>query len=243
MKKRCLALVGVLIVAALFASSLVQSQERAATDGVAAQSVRPGINDRFKDADLDVDQWRGRFEIESREVYAARQEVLKACHVRPGDRVADVGFGTGFYTLMFAQAVQPNGWVVGVEIAPRFLEYLNQRAGERGLANITPVLGSDRSVHLPPSALDLVFACDTYHHFEYPRLMLASIRRSLRTGGTLVVVDFERIEGQSRAWVLDHVRAGKEVFRREIEAAGFEFVEEVSIPGFQENYLLRFRKT
>jgi hypothetical protein len=58
----------------------------------------------------------------------------------------------------------------------------------------------------------------------------------------LVVVDFERIPEQSREWVLDHVRAGKDATRGEIEAAGFSFVEEIEIPGFEENYLLVFKK-
>ena len=62
------------------------------------------------------------------------------------------------------------------------------------------------------------------------------------TGGRLVVIDFDRIPGKSRQWILDHTRAGKEVFRAEIEAAGFEFVEEVKIPGFVENYFLKFEK-
>jgi hypothetical protein len=57
-----------------------------------------------------------------------------------------------------------------------------------------------------------------------------------------VVIDFERIHGESREWIVDHVRAGKEVFREEIEAAGFEFVDEKQIAGFRENYFLKFRK-
>ena len=59
--------------------------------------------------------------------------------------------------------------------------------------------------------------------------------------GTLIVIDFDRIPGKSREFILGHVRAGKGVFRSEIEAAGFEFVEEVELDGLKENYFLRFR--
>lgn len=214
----------------------------AATDAPTAPDATREINKQFKAPDLDVEQWRNRFESESREVYAARQAVLKACHVRPGDRVADVGAGSGFYTLLFAKAVGPDGWVVPVEVSARFLESLTQRAMKQGVTNLTPVLGTDRSINLPPRSLNLVFVCDTYHHFEHPQSILASIHRSLREGGTLVIVDYERIPGKSSAWTLDHVRAGKEEVRREIEAAGFQLVEEVKIPDFRENYFLRFRK-
>ena len=65
--------------------------------------VPEGINDNFKDPELNVDEWLERFEVESREVYAARNEVLKACEIKPGERIADVGAGTGFYSRLFAK--------------------------------------------------------------------------------------------------------------------------------------------
>jgi ubiquinone/menaquinone biosynthesis C-methylase UbiE len=206
------------------------------------ESVRPGINERFLDPELDVEEWLGRFEIESREVYAARDAVLQACRIESGDTVADVGAGTGFYSRLFASAVGEDGWVYAVDIAPQFLEHINRQSLKDGITNLTTVLCSDRSVRLPGDSVDVVFTCDTYHHFEYPQSTLASLHRALKPGGSLIVVDFERIPGESREFILGHVRAGKAVFRAEIEKAGFEFVEEVDLPELEENYLLRFRK-
>lgn len=71
---------------------------------------------------------------------------------------------------------------------------------------------------------------------------MASIVRALRPGGRLIVIDFERIPGVTREWVLNHVRAGKDVFKKEILEAGLRFEEEVEIPGLEENYFLRFSK-
>ena len=90
--------------------------------------------------------------------------------------------------------------------------------------------------------MDLVFICDTYHHFEYPRNTMSSIQRALRPGGQLLVVDFDRIPGVTADWLLEHVRAGKEVFRAEIEAAGFEFTGEHDLESLEDNYILRFSK-
>ena len=205
-------------------------------------SVKPGINDRFLDPDLDVSEWLGRFEIESREVYAAREQVLDAMGLKPGQTVADIGAGTGFYSRLFAADIGKDGWVYSVEIAPRFLEHINKQAEKDKVHNLTSVLGTGRSVRLPPNTVDVAFICDTYHHFEYPQSTLASIHRALRPGGTLIVIDFERIPGESREWTLGHVRAGKEVFQKEITDAGLKFVEEVDIPSFKENYFLRFCK-
>ena len=205
-------------------------------------SVIPGINDRFLDPALDVSEWLGRFEIESREVYSGRERVLAACRIKPGMTVADIGAGTGFYSRLFSEAVGESGWVFAVDIAAPFLKHINEQSGQDGIDNITTVLCTDRSATLPPESIDVVFTCDTYHHFEYPMLTLASIHRALKPGGTLVVVDFNRIPGESREFILGHVRAGKEVFQAEIVEAGFHFLDEVQIPTFVENYLLRFRK-
>ncbi|MBI1312566.1 methyltransferase domain-containing protein [bacterium] len=206
------------------------------------KSVRPGINEKFLSADLDASQWLARFEIESREVFAQRSKVVTAIGIKPGDNVADIGAGTGIYTRAFASVVGSAGKVVAVDIAQGFLKHIEERATAEGLTNIATVQCSQDSVDLPADSVDVAFVCDTYHHFEYPRSTLASIRKALKKGGTLVVIDFERIPGKSREFILGHVRAGKDVFRSEIEAAGFEFVEEVKIDGFEENYFLRFRK-
>ncbi len=202
----------------------------------------PGINDSFLDPDLQVDKFIERFELESREVYAAREAVLRACKIESGQRVADIGAGTGLYTQLFAEAVGESGWVYAIDIAPRFVEHINRTAEQFELRNISGILGSQSSVHLPASAVDLAFVCDTYHHFESPAEMVNSIFRAIKPGGQLVVIDFERIPGVSREWIVSHVRAGKPVFRHEIESGGFRFEEQVDIPGFAENYFLRFRK-
>ena len=93
---------------------------------------------------------------------------------------------------------------------------------------------------LPPKSVDLVFICDTYHHFEFPFKTLASIHEALRPGGQLVLIDFHRIEGKSREWVLGHVRAGQEVFVKEIVVSGFKVVARRSF--LKENYFVRFEK-
>ena len=100
---------------------------------------------------------------------------------------------------------------------------------------------TDTSVELPENSADLVFICDTYHHFEYPLRTMTSIRKALKPGGRVVVVDFHRIPGKSSEWVLGHVRAGKEAVIQEIEEAGFKQVREEK-ELLKENYLVVFEK-
>ena len=207
-----------------------------------AESVRPGINDNFLNPDLNLEQWLSRFEIESREVYKARDEVIAKMGIRSGSQIADVGAGTGFFSRLFADRVGREGWVFSVDISPRFIEHIRKKCQDDRVTNIAPVLCTDRSICLPANSVDVVFICDTYHHFEYPDQTLASIYKSLRKGGTLIIIDFDRIPGESREFLLNHIRAGKEVFRKEIESAGFRLKAEEKIDGFQENYFLRFEK-
>jgi ubiquinone/menaquinone biosynthesis C-methylase UbiE len=206
------------------------------------ESVKPGINEKFLDPNLEVDDWLKRFEVESREVFDARAAVIEACKIKKGMAVADVGAGTGLYSRQFSEAVGGEGWVYAVDINGRFLEHIQARAKQEKQTNITTVLSPQDSVSLPPASVDLVFICDTYHHFEFPRSTMATIARAMKPGAELVVIDFDRVVGKSRPWILGHVRAGKKVFRKEIEGSGLEFVEQVEVEGLVENYFLRFKK-
>ncbi len=208
----------------------------------AEASVKPGINDSFLDPELDVDAMVERFELESREVAAARDAIVAALDLRPGQEVADIGAGTGLFLKPFAEAVGATGRLYAVDIAPPFVAHLGQRARAAGLDQVWPMLCTEDSVGLPQGSVDVAFVCDTYHHFEFPRSTSTSLQRALRPGGELFVIDFERIEGVTRPWLLEHVRAGKDVVIAELESFGFELVEEVEIEGLSENYALRFRR-
>ncbi|MEZ5976557.1 MAG: methyltransferase domain-containing protein [Planctomycetota bacterium] len=204
--------------------------------------VPENINAPFLDEDLNPEDWQNRWEVESREICAQRAAVVGSLDLQPGERIADVGVGTGLFTAPFSEAVGPDGRVLAADISPAFVEHLRTRVAEAGLANVRPYQSLEHSVELPKASVDVAFVCDTYHHFEYHQDMLASLQRALKPGGRLVIVDFERIPDVSREWILGHVRAGKAEVRAEVEAAGFRFVEEVTIPGFHENYFLRFER-
>ena len=204
------------------------------------RSVRPGANEQYLVPDLDVTAWRNRLEREGREVFERRQAILDASGVTPGMQLADVGAGTGLFSLLFARKVGPTGQVHAVDIAPRFLAHIDASAREHGITNVRTVKGDARRLPLAENSVDVIFVCDTYHHFEYPRTMNASLYKALRPGGQLLLIDFRRIPGKTAGWILEHVRAGQEVFTRELQQAGFEKVEE--LPLLKENYFLRFKK-
>jgi predicted methyltransferase len=204
--------------------------------------VPEGINDGFLSDEVNVDDYVGRWELESREIYVAKDAIAELLELDPGDAVADIGTGTGLFVEPFAAAVGPTGTVHALDISPAFVAHVRRRVTDAGLDQVRPGLSSPRSIGLPSRSVDVAFLSDVYHHFEYHEDMLRSIRSALRPGGLLVLVDFERIPGVTREWLMNHVRAGKDVVRAEIEAAGFTFLDEPDVPGLDENYCLRFRR-
>ena len=205
-------------------------------------SVKPGVNENFLAEDLDVAQYVERFEGESREIAIHRNGIVDRIGIAPGMAVADIGAGTGLFTGLLAERVASGGRVFAVDLSPVFVEHLRDRSLEEGWTGVDMVLCTEKSTQLAAGSIDLAFVCDTYHHFEYPRSTLASLYSALKPGGALVVVDFERIPGVTREWLLGHVRADKQTFTAEITAAGFVLLEEIEVPGLDENYMLRFAR-
>lgn len=200
-------------------------------------SVSPAINQNFKSDALDVEGWASRFSGESREAFHARHDVVKAMALKPGETIADVGAGTGIYTRLFALAVGPGGTVYATDLAPKFLAYIAENAARDGLKNVRALQAGDRASNLAEASVDVIFHSDVYHHFEFPMVMNADLRRALKPGGRMYVLEMEKAGGNT-----DHVRAPKDAVIAEIEKSGFQLVEQVRLPSLRENYLLHFRK-
>jgi ubiquinone/menaquinone biosynthesis C-methylase UbiE len=117
-------------------------------------------------------------------------EVMAKLGLQTGDVVADIGSGSGYFTVRFARAVGPRGKVYAVDIDPEMLDYLRRRAQMDNLKNIQLVHASPHDPQLPPSALNLVFICDTLHHISERSSYFPLLAKALRPGGRLVNIDF-----------------------------------------------------
>ncbi len=232
--KRLTAKLGILAATILLALGVAAAQEAPRT------KVDPKINEEFQKKGA-VENFAKRFESDDREIFARRAEILDALQLKPGMAVADVGAGTGLFTRLFAEKVGPEGKVVAVDVSKQMLEHIAKDAEKQGMKQIKTVLGTQETTNLKPDSADLVFLSEVYHHLENYDEMLASMYQALKPGGALVVIDFQRVEGKSRDFVLKHVRAGEEQVREEIRAAGFEPAEGPT-PKLKENYFARFRK-
>lgn len=211
-----------------------------------AENLPDDINRGFLDPKMDPEEYIKRFEVESREVFSQRRAIVEALELSEGMAVADVGAGTGLFLKPLSVGVGKSGSVLAVDISPSFVKHLRTRIQSEELSNAKVIFCSDRQTNLDKNSVDRMLVCDTYHHFEYPSATVDSMYQALRPGGILVLVDFHRqpenVSSERTQWLMGHVRAPLEVFRQEIEAAGFRFKDQPKIEGFTENYLLRFTK-
>lgn len=201
---------------------------------------RVGPNDAYLDPRVGAEKWDELFRGEDREVYEKRDAVVKLVSAKPGTSVADIGAGTGVFSMLLSDAVGPTGRVYAEEVMLKFSAFIAERAARENRRNVVSVVGTERDIGLPTGSVDLAFLCDVYHHFDDASDMLASIHRVLRDGGEVVLVEFRREPGRSPPWIFEHVRAGEEVVVAEFERAGFASVSRDD--SFRDNYVRRFQR-
>ncbi len=197
------------------------------------------INTRYAE-NTDAKNWQRRFEREGREAHDKRAEIVARLGLAPGTAIADVGAGSGMFTLEFSDAVGSEGVVFAVDVQDYFLDHIRARAKARGRSNIRTVVASQTSVSLQPGSVDVVFFCDVYHHLERPNGYLKTVHEALRESGRLVIIDYDRTIPGADRWLKDHIRADPSVFRAEIEAAGFTLRDDHDL--LEENFFFVFER-
>jgi precorrin-6B methylase 2 len=163
-------------------------------------------------------------ERSDREDEEAPAKLIAKLAVKPGQNIADVGCGSGYYSRRLAPQVLPGGKVYGVDIQPEMLRMLEESARKEGVTNIVPVLSTADDPKLPAGAIDWILLVDVYHELQNPEPMLRKMREALSPTGRVVLVEF-RLEGDTAAHIRTEHRMSVEQVKKEWEPAGFELVE------------------
>ncbi len=166
----------------------------------------------------------GWLERPEREREERTEHLLGMLGIEPGMTVADIGAGSGYFTRRLARLVGPRGRVLATDIQPEMLEILDRGLLAEGIENVEMVLGRVDDTGLAAEQVDLILLVDVYHEFDHPWEMLRSMRRALRPGGRVALVEYRANDPAVPIKPLHTMTA--EQSRLEFEAAGFRSVVE-----------------
>src|SRR5690348_729588 len=170
--------------AILVATVLLPGQRSALTaQTVASPQTEPRKTSTPYAGDLSI------FEEPDRDNKLQIQRVMDILGIHPGSSVADIGAGSGWFTVRAARRVGDTGTVYAVDINPNSIKYINDRAGKEALHNVRPILSLPDNPKLPPNDIDAVLILKTYHEIANPILLLQNLRKSLRSGARIGVID------------------------------------------------------
>jgi ubiquinone/menaquinone biosynthesis C-methylase UbiE len=166
-----------------------------------------------------------------REAEEAPSKAIAALNIRPGQVVADIGAGSGYYSVRLARAVGPTGRVYATDIQPEMLTLLKKKVDADKFANIELVLGTETDTRLPDGAIDLAVMVDVYHELSQPQAFLKSVGRALKKDGRLVLIEFRKED--PRVPIRDEHKMSIAEARQELEAEGFTFDRVIDVLPWQ----------
>jgi len=167
-----------------------------------------------------AEQWAQEFDDPRRDAWQKPHEVIQALALKPGAVIADIGCGTGYFTVRLAHMV-PKGRIYGEDIEPNMVRYLAERAKREGLTNIIALKGAP-SDPLLPEKVDLILMVDVFHHLEDRDRYFSTLRDTLKPGGRIAIIDFrmDSLEGPPK-----NARSTPEGIEAELHRAGYELVQ------------------
>jgi ubiquinone/menaquinone biosynthesis C-methylase UbiE len=166
--------------------------------------------------------WLERAEREEEE---EPKKVIEALELKPGMVVADVGVGTGYFAFRMAPLVGEKGKVLGVDIQQEMLDLLKAKAKKLGVTNVEGVMGTIKDPKLPEAGVDLVLMVDVYHEFDHPYEMMQAIKKSLKPGGRVVLVEYRKED--PKVPIKEVHKMSEEQIKKEMAVVGLDHVKTV----------------
>lgn len=164
--------------------------------------------------------------------------LLENLPIEPGDNVADIGAGSGYFSIPMARLTGPEGSVYAVDIQPEMLQIIEQRTTAEKITNINRVLATDKDPGLPANTIDMVLMVDAYHEFAWPFEVMSAVYESLAPGGKVVLIEYRAEDPEVP--ILRLHKMTEEQVRKEMQALGLEFVENQDF--LPRQHFLVFRK-
>jgi len=147
-------------------------------------------------------------------------QVVESIALKPGQSIADIGCGGGYFSLRFAEMVGKEGRVYAIDTKPEFLEYVKNSAKEKGLDNVVPMLVSGNKLDLPQKSLDFIFMRNVTHHIPNRVEYFRNLKQFLKTDGKIIIIEYKRGKPFTFRGIFRHY-IPKETIIQEMEEAGY----------------------
>lgn len=181
----------------------------------------------------------GMLDDPKRDAYQKPHEVLTALAIEPGEVIADIGAGSGYFTFRLAHRVSDKGRVYAVDISPDMIRHLNRRIRELKAMNVTAILADADDPLLADASIDRFFFSDSLHHIENQSKYLSLIKKMLKPGGEIIMIDFHKKELPVGPPM--QMKIAREDLIRQMESNGFRLTKEHTFLPYQ--YFLVFAPT
>ncbi|MEK7803436.1 MAG: methyltransferase domain-containing protein [Deltaproteobacteria bacterium] len=185
----------------------------------------------------EIQKWVDIFEDPERAEWQKPEEVVKKLELKPGDTVADIGAGTGYFTRLFAAAVGPEGKAIGLDIEPSMVDYMKEDARKRALKNYEALVVKPDDTGLPSQSVHVIFICNTYHHIEDRVNYLKRLSQALKPNGRIVIVDFYKKPLPVGPQSVAH-KISEEDVKKEFKKAGYRLTKSLDFLPYQ--YYMEF---
>jgi ubiquinone/menaquinone biosynthesis C-methylase UbiE len=185
-------------------------------DAVALSQSKEQTHADHMEHHFDAKESAKRFDDPARDAWQLPHRVITALNLKRGQIVADIGAGTGYFSVRLAKS-EAAPRVYAVDIEPSMVSYVRERASKEGLSNVTAVLASAEQPNLP-EPVDLVLIVDTYHHIGDREAYFRRLVKSIKPGGQVAIIDFkpDSPEGPPKEF-----RFPVEKFKSEMGKAGY----------------------
>ncbi len=151
-------------------------------------------------------------------------EIMYRMRIRTGDVVADIGAGSGYFTIPLARKVGAEGLVYAEDIQKEMTDYISQKVKKLQLKNIRIILGKVENPLIPNNSLNHAFIANTYHELAKPLLLLNNIKKDLRSHGKLTIIDWDPTKDPLFGPPKE-VKVPVDTVIKEVEGVGFKFLE------------------
>jgi arsenite methyltransferase len=207
------------------------------TASARAQDALPRDQHQMHQLHQDPKSYIGILEDPQRDVYQKPHEVLTALQLKPGEVIADIGAGSGYFTFRLSHFVGEKGKIYAVDVSPDMILYINRRIRDLKVNNVISILADPDDPLLPDRSVNRFFFSESWHHIENQTKYLSLMKRMLKPGGEVVMIDFHKKKEITVGPPLE-MRIAREDVIKQMDKNGFRLAKEHTFLPYQ--YFLVF---